>query len=182
MIRTMMIATMAVTMMSGAALAGSCGGSSHSHDVKTSAVESTPDIVDTAIAAGDFKTLVTAVEAAELVEVLKGEGPFTVFAPTDEAFAALPKGTVEGLLADKPELRGVLTYHVVSGKILAGDLAAKGAGTLNVETVNGQSLTVIVAKDGAVTVDGAKVVATDIMAGNGVIHVIDAVVLPKSAS
>ena len=92
MIRTMMIATMAVTMMSGAALAGSCGGSSHSHDVKTSAVESTPDIVDTAIAAGSFNTLVTAVEAAELVEVLKGEGPFTVFAPTDEAFAALPEG------------------------------------------------------------------------------------------
>jgi uncharacterized surface protein with fasciclin (FAS1) repeats len=134
------------------------------------------DIVDTAIGAGTFGTLVAAVQAAGLVETLKGDGPFTVFAPTDEAFAALPEGTVETLL--KPENRdqlvAVLTYHVVPGKVMSADIAGK---KLEVETVNGQSA-MIDATEG-VMIDGAKVVAADVEASNGVIHVIDAVILPK---
>jgi uncharacterized surface protein with fasciclin (FAS1) repeats len=133
------------------------------------------DIVDTAIAAGSFETLVAAVQAAGLVETLKGEGPFTVFAPTDAAFAALPEGTVADLL--KPEnletLAAVLTYHVVAGKVMSSDLAGK---TLNAATVQGGELA-IDATDG-VTVNGANVVTADIETSNGVIHVIDAVLLP----
>ena len=134
------------------------------------------DIVDTAVSAGQFNTLVAAVEAAGLVETLKGEGPFTVFAPTDEAFAKLPAGTVEDLLKpeNKEQLVAVLTYHVVPGKIMSGDIAGK---TANVETVQGGKLAVD-ATDG-VKVDEAKVVSADIEASNGVIHVIDTVVLPK---
>ena len=136
-----------------------------------------PDIVETAIEAGSFQTLVAAVKAAGLVEVLQGDGPFTVFAPTDEAFAKLPEGTVEELLKpeNKEKLVAILTYHVVSGKVMAKDVA----GIKSAETVQGQSLKVSI-KDGTPMVDNAKIVATDIEASNGVIHVIDAVVLPES--
>jgi uncharacterized surface protein with fasciclin (FAS1) repeats len=137
--------------------------------------ESKNDIVAVASQAGSFNTLVAAVKAAGLVETLQGEGPFTVFAPTDEAFAKLPKGTVEDLLKpeNKEKLVSILTYHVVSGKVMAADVK-----TMKAKTVNGQELDVKVKPDG-VTVDGAKVVKTDVPASNGVIHVIDTVVLPK---
>jgi uncharacterized surface protein with fasciclin (FAS1) repeats len=130
------------------------------------------DIVDTAVAAGQFKTLATALQAAGLVDTLKGKGPFTVFAPTDEAFAKIPKAQLDALLADKAKLTAVLTYHVVPGKVMAKDVKAG-----KVKTVQGQELTV--ATTGGVMVDNAKVVKTDIVASNGVIHVIDSVVLPK---
>jgi|TARA_R110000772_G_C13304762_1_gene439241 uncharacterized surface protein with fasciclin (FAS1) repeats len=132
------------------------------------------DIVDTAVAAGDFNTLVTAVKAAGLVETLKGEGPFTVFAPTDAAFAKVPTDTLNALLADKAALANVLTYHVVAGKVMAADVVK----LTSAETVQGQAVSIEV-KDGKVYVDGAQVVTTDIKASNGVIHVIDAVILPK---
>lgn len=135
------------------------------------------DIVDTAVSAGGFETLVTAVKAAELVETLKGEGPFTVFAPTDEAFKRLPEGTVATLLKpeNKAKLAGILTYHVVSGKVMAGDVVKLDSA----KTVQGGEVTIKV--DGStVMIDGAKVVKTDIVCSNGVIHVIDAVILPKS--
>jgi transforming growth factor-beta-induced protein len=133
------------------------------------------DIVDTAIGAGSFKTLVAAVAAAGLVETLKGSGPFTVFAPTDEAFAKLPKGTVESLLLpeNKEKLVAVLTYHVVPGKVLASDVVK----LKSAKTVNGKEATIKVSDEG-VMVDAAKVVTTDIEASNGVIHVIDSVILP----
>jgi uncharacterized surface protein with fasciclin (FAS1) repeats len=130
------------------------------------------DIVDTAVAAGNFKTLATALQAAGLVETLKGKGPFTVFAPTDAAFAKVPKDQLDALLKDKAALTKVLTYHVVPGKVMAKDVKA-GV----VKTVQGGELTVATA--GGVMVDGAKVTATDIVADNGVIHVIDSVVIPK---
>ena len=141
-----------------------------------SATSNALDIVDTAVSAGQFNTLVAAVEAADLVTTLKGDGPFTVFAPTDEAFAALPEGTVENLLKpeNKDELIAVLTYHVVPGKIMSSDIA--GTATM-VESVQGSELDVN-ATDG-VTVDGATVVTADIETDNGVIHVIDRVVLPQ---
>jgi uncharacterized surface protein with fasciclin (FAS1) repeats len=133
------------------------------------------DIVDTAVAGG-FNTLVSAVKAADLVETLKGTGPFTVFAPTDAAFAKLPPGTLQDLLKpeNKAKLKGILTYHVVSGKVMAKDVM----GLSSAKTVNGQTLT-ITQKDGGVMVDNAKVSKTDIICKNGVIHVIDTVVLPK---
>lgn len=131
------------------------------------------DIVDTAVAAGSFKTLVAAVKAAGLVDTLKSPGPFTVFAPTDEAFAKLPEGTVEALLQDKEKLTAILTYHVAAGKIKAEDVLAKSS----IKTVQGQSLEISMG-DGPM-VDGAKILKTDIMASNGVIHVIDSVVLPE---
>jgi uncharacterized surface protein with fasciclin (FAS1) repeats len=131
------------------------------------------DIVDTAVAAGDFNTLATALEAAGLIETLKGDGPFTVFAPTDEAFAKIPQADLKALLADKAKLTKVLTYHVVPGKVTAADVVKLDSA----KTVEGQSVT-IDASDG-VTIDGAKVVKADIMASNGVIHVIDAVILPN---
>ena len=130
------------------------------------------DIVDTAVAAGSFKTLATALQAAGLVDTLKGKGPFTVFAPTDEAFAKIPKAQLDALLADKAKLTAVLTYHVVPGKVMAKDVKAG-----KVKTVQGSELTL--ATMGGVTVDGAKVTKADIVAENGVIHVIDTVVLPK---
>jgi uncharacterized surface protein with fasciclin (FAS1) repeats len=132
------------------------------------------NIVETAVSAGSFKTLVTAVQAAGLEETLKGKGPFTVFAPTDEAFAKLPKGTVEGLLQDKTKLAQVLTYHVVAGKVMAGDVIKLDSAT----TVQGQSVQ-FGRNNGSVTVDKANVVKTDIACSNGVIHVIDAVILPQ---
>ena len=134
------------------------------------------DIVDTAVAAGNFKTLVAAVQAAGLVDTLKGAGPFTVFAPTDEAFAKLPAGTVDDLLKpeNKDKLVAVLTYHVVPGKVMAADVTGKET---KAKTVQGGEVTVN--GTNGVTVDGAKVVQADIVADNGVIHVIDAVIMPK---
>lgn len=132
------------------------------------------DIVDTAVDAGTFTTLVAAVEAAGLVETLKGEGPFTVFAPTDEAFAALPEGTVEGLLADPEALAKILTYHVVPGSVMAADLTDG----MTAATVEGQDVTFAVGD--TVTVNDATVTTPDIMATNGVIHVIDAVIMPPA--
>ena len=134
------------------------------------------DIVDTAVAAGSFKTLAKVLQAADLVETLKGAGPFTVFAPTDEAFAKLPAGTLEALLKpeNKPKLQHILTSHVVAGKVMAADVVK----TRSVKAVSGDTLT-IASGNGGVTVDGARVVKTDIAASNGVIHVIDSVILPK---
>lgn len=130
-------------------------------------------IVEVAAGNGSFNTLVAAVKAAGLAETLSGKGPFTVFAPTDAAFAKLPPGTVDALLKDVPKLKAILTYHVVAGNVMAKDVK-----TGMVKTVNGQSLNVVANASG-VTVDGAKVTATDVAASNGVIHVIDTVVLPK---
>jgi uncharacterized surface protein with fasciclin (FAS1) repeats len=131
-------------------------------------------IVETAVAAGSFNTLVTAVKAAGLVDTLSGEGPFTVFAPTDDAFAKLPEGTIDALLKDKEKLTAILTYHVVAGNVMAKDVV----NLTSAKTVNGKSLTIKV-EDGTVMVDNAKVIKTDIVCSNGVIHVIDSVVLPK---
>ena len=136
------------------------------------------DIVDTAVAAGNFKTLVTAVKAAGLVDTLKSKGPFTVFAPTDDAFAKLPKGTVEGLLKDVPKLKAVLTYHVVAGKVMAAD-AAK---LKTAKTVQGQDIKIDASKwhlHKNIKINDANVVKADIVTDNGVIHVIDKVILPK---
>jgi len=134
------------------------------------------DIVDTAVAAGSFKTLAAALQAAGLVDTLKGKGPFTVFAPTDEAFAKLPAGTVEDLLRpeNKAKLVAILTYHVVPGKVLADQVTKMNSA----KTLNGESLAISV-NGGTVMVDDAKVVKTDMLCSNGVIHVIDSVVLPK---
>ena len=141
----------------------------------TDATAAGKDIVAVASGAGSFNTLVAAVKAAGLVETLQGKGPFTVFAPTDEAFAKLPAGTVEELLKpeSKAKLVSILTYHVVPGKVMAADVK-----TMKAKTVNGQELSIEVA-DSGVTVDKAKVVKTDVEASNGVIHVIDSVVLPN---
>jgi len=130
------------------------------------------DIVDTAVAAGSFKTLAAALGAAGLVDTLKGTGPFTVFAPTDEAFAKIPKADLDALLKDKAKLTAVLTYHVVAGKVMAADVMAG-----EVKTVQGSDLTITTT--GGVQINGAKVVKADIVADNGVIHVIDTVVIPK---
>lgn len=158
-----------------AAYAGKpCGETSAAHAANCS--HSTPDLVDTAVGAGQFKTLAAALKAAGLVDTLKGKGPFTVFAPTDAAFAKLPEGTLESLL--KPENRdkliAILTYHVVPGKVLAADVVKLS----KAKTVQGGEAKIQL-KDGAVLVDNAKVVKTDIHAFNGVIHVIDAVILPN---
>ena len=161
-------------LVAGTAFAGNC---SSSQTASLGAMGDRMDIVDTAVGAGSFNTLVAAVKAAGLVDVLKGDGPFTVFAPTDEAFAKLPEGTVESLLQPEniDKLKAVLTYHVVAGKVLAADVA----GLSEAPTVQGQSLTVSI-MGGVPMVDNAHVIKTDIMARNGVIHVIDAVVLPKA--
>ena len=135
------------------------------------------DIVETAVAAGSFKTLAKALQAADLVTTLKGAGPFTVFAPTDEAFAKLPAGTLEDLLKpeNKAKLQRILTYHVVPGKVMASDVVKMQSA----KAVSGDTLS-IASRDGSVTVDKAHVVKTDIAASNGVIHVIDTVILPQS--
>jgi uncharacterized surface protein with fasciclin (FAS1) repeats len=130
------------------------------------------DIVDTAVGAGSFKTLATALGAAGLVDTLKGKGPFTVFAPTDEAFAKIPKADLDALLKDKAKLTAVLTYHVVAGKVMAADVKAG-----KVKTVQGSEITI--STTSGVTVNNAKVIKTDIVADNGVIHVIDTVIMPK---
>jgi uncharacterized surface protein with fasciclin (FAS1) repeats len=157
MLRTTLAALATATMLSAPALADNHMGA---------------DIVDTAVEAGNFETLVAAVEAAGLVETLKGEGPFTVFAPTDAAFDALPEGTVEGLLEDTDALTQILTYHVVPGKVMSTDLSDG----MMAETVEGSEITISL--DDGVMVDGATVVQADIEASNGVIHVIDAVIQP----
>ena len=131
------------------------------------------DIVETAVGAGNFKTLVTAVKAAGLVDALKGNGPFTVFAPTDEAFAKIPIAKLEALLKDKKALTAVLTYHVVPGKVMAADVVKLNSA----KTVQGQPVN-IVTTNGKVTINGANVLQTDIACTNGVIHVVDAVILP----
>jgi uncharacterized surface protein with fasciclin (FAS1) repeats len=136
-------------------------------------VASAADIVETAVSAGQFKTLVTALQEADLVDTLKGDGPFTVFAPTDAAFAKLPAGALDALVKDKQKLAAVLTYHVVPGKVMAAQVKPG-----RVKTVQGESLSVS-SQGGSVMVDNAKVVKTDIGASNGVIHVIDTVILPK---
>lgn len=132
-----------------------------------------PTIVDIAVQAGSFKTLVQAVQAAGLVETLSGEGPFTVFAPTDEAFAQIPQDTLQAVLANKEQLTAILTYHVVPGKLMAADVVR----STQLQTAQGQSITV--STEGGVRVDDANVVQTDIEADNGVIHVIDRVIMPK---
>lgn len=161
MFRTTLIAAAAAAALSTAAFAGA-----------------KKDIVDTAVGAGSFETLVAAVQAAGLVDTLKGDGPFTVFAPTDDAFAALPEGTVENLL--KPEnkdmLTAILTYHVVPGKVMSTDLQDD----MEAATVQGEAVTIDL--DNGVMVEGASVVSADIETSNGVIHVIDKVILPDAAS
>ena len=142
-------------------------------DKDMSEKEMMSDIVDIAVSDGRFTTLVAALQAAELVETLQGDGPFTVFAPTDDAFAKLPEGTVEALLEDIPTLTNILLYHVVSGKV--GSDAVVGLSSA--ETVEGSSITIEV-KNGTVMLDDAKVIITDIKASNGIIHVIDSVLLP----
>jgi uncharacterized surface protein with fasciclin (FAS1) repeats len=132
------------------------------------------DIIETATSAGSFTTLAKALQAAGLVETLKGEGPFTVFAPTDEAFAKLPEGTLDALLQDKKKLSAILTYHVVPGSVSSGQVAA----LTSAKTVNGRELSIAVA-DGKVTVGKATVTQADVPATNGVIHVIDTVLLPE---
>ncbi|EDM72681.1 hypothetical protein RAZWK3B_00635 [Roseobacter sp. AzwK-3b] len=161
MFRRTYLALTAAALMTGPAFAGSSGMKK--------------DIVDTAVEAGSFATLVAAVQAAGLVETLKGDGPFTVFAPTDEAFAALPEGTVEDLLKpeNKDQLTAILTYHVVPGKVMSGDLS----NNMMAATVQGGEVTIMT--EGGVTVDGANVVQPDIETSNGVIHVIDGVIMPK---
>ncbi len=156
--RTLLSSVLALTLLAGAA---------------SSAAAQQKDIVDTAVAAGSFKTLAAALDAAGLVQTLKGAGPFTVFAPTDEAFAKIPKADLDALLKDKAKLTAVLTYHVVPGKVLAADVVK----LTSAKTVQGGS--VKIAASNGVTIDNAKVVTTDIAASNGVIHVIDTVILPK---
>lgn len=164
---------LAVTAMALTAVIGWNVGSTKAahHD------EDKMDIVDTAVGAEKFKTLVAAVQAAGLVDVLKGDGPFTVFAPTDEAFAKLGDDAINELLKpeNKDKLVSILTYHVVSGKVMAADVT----GIKKAKTVQGESLTVKVKKDG-VYIDKAKVITTDIETSNGVIHIIDTVIMPKA--
>lgn len=156
-----------------------CGGTSTvtpAAPENTTAIQNKPDIVDTAIAAGSFKTLAAALKASNLLDTLKGQGPFTVFAPTDEAFAKLPPGTLDTLLKpeNKSKLQGILTYHVVSGRLGSDQVAALSAA----KTVQGSELK-ISQNSGIVMVNGAKVVTIDIACSNGVIHVIDSVLLPQ---
>ena len=145
---------------------------------KSSKEKAPMNIVQIASSSGNFNTLVTAVKAAGLAETLQGDGPFTVFAPTDAAFAKLPAGTVEGLLANREKLASILTFHVVPGKVMASDIVKSNGA--NPTTVNGLPLDIVV-RDGKVYVNGAHVVTADIVASNGVIHVIDAVLLPSAA-
>jgi uncharacterized surface protein with fasciclin (FAS1) repeats len=166
--------TVAITLAPNV-IAGDCAAGKNA-SVNTSAAEK--DIVAVASGAENFKTLVAAVKAAGLVETLQSKGPFTVFAPTDEAFAKLPPGTLEDLLKpeNKEKLVAILKYHVLPGKVLAADVK-----TMEVKTVQGQSVKIKVSDAGAVTVDNAKVMKTDLLAENGVIHVIDSVILPKTS-
>lgn len=175
------IATVIALVVAVPLVLAACGSSS---DDSTAAMSPSPsptmaakDIVDTAVGAGDFTTLVTAVTAAGLVDTLKGEGPYTVFAPTDAAFAAVPKETLDALLADpKGALTDVLTYHVASGKVMASDLSDG----MMIDTVNGAQLEVKINADGTVMIGDATVTTADIETSNGVIHVIDTVLVPPA--
>jgi uncharacterized surface protein with fasciclin (FAS1) repeats len=159
--KSLMVALVAVFVaFTGSAMAGSCSSQQK-------------DIVDTAVEAGDFDTLVAAVQAAGLVEALKGDGPYTVFAPTDEAFAKLPEGTLDALLQDKEALTAILTYHVVPGKVLAADAVKLDSA----KTVQGQEVRIDASS--GVKIDDANVIATDVIASNGVIHAIDTVIIPN---
>jgi uncharacterized surface protein with fasciclin (FAS1) repeats len=172
MIRILSLAAVAAAVtITPSLIAGECSASK-----SASTSTSGKDLVAVAGGADNFKTLVAALKAAGLVETLQGKGPFTVFAPTDEAFAKLPAGTVENLLKpeNKEKLVAILTYHVLSGKVMAADVK-----TMEAKTLQGQSVEIIVT-DAGVTVNGAKVLKTDVLADNGVIHVIDTVILPKS--
>ncbi len=163
-------------VLSTAALAD--GKTTKPAEAKKAEVKAAPkDIVETAVAAGSFKTLATALTEAGLIETLKGPGPFTVFAPTDDAFAKVPKKDLEALLKDKKKLTAVLTYHVVPGKVTAAEVVKLKDGS-KVKTVEGREVTVGT-NGGKVTVDAANVTATDIETSNGVIHVIDTVIMPK---
>ena len=164
---------MVLHILSSAAVAASLFVGAGSATVEHSDDQSM-NIVETAVSAGSFNTLVAAVQAAGLVETLSGDGPFTVFAPTDEAFAEIPEDQLNALLADKEALTAVLTYHVVAGKVMAEDVVKLDSA----ETVNGQSVSVMV-EDGKVMIDGAEVITADISTSNGVIHVIDKVILPE---
>jgi len=166
-------ALLAAVTITPSLFAGECSANKTASAANCSAEK---DIVAVAAGADNFKTLVAAVKAAGLVETLQGTGPFTVFAPTDEAFAKLPAGTVENLLKpeNKDKLIAILKYHVIPGKVLAADVK-----TMEVKTVEGQNVKLVVSAEG-VTVDKAKVVKTDVMAENGVIHVIDTVIIPKA--
>jgi uncharacterized surface protein with fasciclin (FAS1) repeats len=172
---TAMHAALALALLGAACLgaapvlAGSCGSAA----AASATAPASKDIVDTAVSAGNFNTLAKALTAAGLVDTLKGEGPFTVFAPTDAAFAKLPPGALDDLLEDKERLTAVLTYHVVPGKVMAADVVKLS----DAKTVQGQSVS-IATKGGAVKIDEATVTRTDIVSSNGVIHVIDSVILP----
>jgi uncharacterized surface protein with fasciclin (FAS1) repeats len=161
---------LAIVSINQIAKADNCAATSQT----AMSVPHTKDVLETAVTAGSFNMLAAAIKAAGLVETLQAKGPFTVFAPTDSAFAKLPAGTVESLLKDKEKLASILTYHVVAGKVMAADIAK----LTSAKTVNGQSLKIKSDKTG-VMVDNAKVVTTDIVCSNGVIHVIDTVVIPQ---
>ena len=165
-------ATLSVLLISTILMVGVCLAGSNSMDASKEE-SSAADIVDTAVAAGNFQTLVSAVEAAGLVDTLKGEGPFTVFAPTDEAFAKIPQDQLESLLENKTQLTAVLTYHVIAGKVMSTDLTDDMA----VATVQGDNVTINLDEDG-VMVNDAKVVQADIECINGVVHAIDTVLMP----
>ena len=167
--RSMTGVTMAAAVLAGLALA-TADAAAQDRTARGAA----GDIVDVAVAAGSFTTLAKALQTAGLVETLKGAGPYTVFAPTDDAFAKLPAGTLEALLKDKEQLKAVLTYHVVAGRVASSDVVK----LTSAKTVNGASVKVAVV-DGKVKVDDAMVVNADVMASNGVIHVIDRVILPS---
>ena len=175
-LRAGFIAPFALTMIMAASFTGTANAGDYSKGYMKKAAS--PDIVDVAVSAGQFNTLAAALQAAGLVDTLKGDGPFTVFAPTDEAFAKLPAGTVETLLKpeNKDQLIAILTYHVVAGKVVAADVVKLNSAT----TVNGADVMVAVSDKG-VRLNQANVVKTDIMASNGVIHVIDEVVLPPAS-
>jgi uncharacterized surface protein with fasciclin (FAS1) repeats len=182
MITTSFLAVAGIVALSATAHAGSCGSAkAHSHDAEPTSLQASAEpgtIVETAVSAGSFNTLVAAVQAAGLVDVLQGDGPYTVFAPTDEAFAKLPEGTVEELLKpeNKDQLVAILTYHVVPGKVMSGDVVKLD----EAKTVQGESVH-IKTKDGKVMIDTAEVIQADVETSNGVIHVIDAVILPQGS-
>jgi uncharacterized surface protein with fasciclin (FAS1) repeats len=172
--RKILLTAVAIALIAGPAFAhcGKCGvGDEHSH----AAEASNNDIVAVAISAGSFNTLVAAVKAAGLAETLQSAGPFTVFAPTDEAFAKLPEGTIENLIANPDQLKKILLYHVVSGKVTAGDVVKLS----DAATVEGSDVMIKVNGSG-VMINNANVTQTDVMASNGIIHVIDTVLIPTS--
>ncbi len=173
--KRMLFALTVIALMSTApafAHCGSCGtGEAHSHAVKAASA----DIVEVATTAGTFNTLLAAAKAAGLVDTLQGDGPYTVFAPTDDAFAKLPEGAIDNLLANPDKLKQVLLYHVVAGKVLASDVV----GLTSATTVEGSDISIAVKGD-SVMINNAKVLKTDVMASNGVIHVIDTVIVPAA--